>query len=398
MRIPQELINAIIGEFDLSEKFDSLSKTTLESCALVSRSCVRLCQARLFARISVYDYEQNPTVLSQQLSAALASSPHLAGYIRTLNLYYTQDSDETEFVSRILCAVTALHTLILEASYFKDSFPIDAATLAVFALPSLRRIQLFQYQFANAYELQSLLSRSAFLEDLKLSQVDFRGDEEDGLDADPAASPVLENNSSKVVLRSLALDVMEPVDVDMMLESFTTVDITHLHSLSLSVSPITGLLHANAGSLQTIKIGHVPLTFENSDYQDEIDIDILACENQLSVLNFETEDLESVLFALPLFGDLANLKVLKTVRIVMSESLDADVSHEDPQWAQLDARLAQIRSVGVVEVRIYACFDSKTNRMDAEDVERVMKCLPLVLHNGMLSLHLCSNLEFSSDM
>ncbi|KAJ7697663.1 hypothetical protein B0H17DRAFT_1177608 [Mycena rosella] len=341
MRIPQELIDAIIAEFD--EQFDAETKATLQACALVARSFVRVSQTQLFSRISVYDYDQNPTILSQQLAELLARAPHLAGYIRTLDLYYNRNTPEAQFVSRIFCAVTQVHTLILTSS-FKEPFPIDTSILAVFALPSLRRVELIQYRFANVQELGSLLRRSRFLQDLSLCEVDFSGDECAGRAPSTDESASSSSSSSRVVLKALTLVKMEPIDVEMMLEldSFTTVDINHLHSLSFTESPVTGLLRANAGSIQTVKIGNTFRSFENSNYEDEIDRGMLACDNQLSSLDFETEDLESVLIALPLFGDLTYLKALKTIRIALSEPLRED-AHEAEQWAELDALLAQCR-------------------------------------------------------
>ncbi|KAJ6583067.1 hypothetical protein DFH09DRAFT_1145235 [Mycena vulgaris] len=397
MRIPEELIDAIIGEFDLSENYDSQTQITLQSCALVARSFVRLCQTRLFARISVYDYGQNPTILSHQLATLLESSPHLAAYIRTLDLYHSSDGAETEFVSRILCAVTELHTLILTCTSYKEAFPIDASTLAVFACPSLRRVELLQYRFANVLELQMLLSRSLSLRELSLDEIDFNGDEYGEASTDHA-SAVEDASSNTVVLKSLALSKMEPLDVELMLESFTTVDITHLQSLSFFVSPITGLLRVNAASLQTVKIGYPCVNFENSDYAEEMDPNILA-DNQLASLDFESDDLESVLTALPLFGDLANLKALKTIRIALSDNLISDVSGDafsgDAQWRELDALLAQVRSVGVVEVSIYANVEPETgaNRVDPGEGEVVRKGFPLVSENGSLRLHVYPNAD-----
>ncbi|KAJ7204859.1 hypothetical protein B0H12DRAFT_1160856 [Mycena haematopus] len=57
--LPQELIDEIIGTFDLSEQYDPQIARTLKSCALVARSFVRQSQACLFAYISAWDYEVN---------------------------------------------------------------------------------------------------------------------------------------------------------------------------------------------------------------------------------------------------------------------------------------------------------------------------------------------------
>jgi hypothetical protein len=124
---------------------------------------------------------------------------------------------------------------------------------------------------------------------------------------------------------------------------------------------------------------------ENSNYQDEIDPGILACENHLHSLDFETDMFESVLIGLPLFGDLVNLKGLKTIRIALWDELKEDLPSDGvEQWAELNAILAQTRNVNI---KIYACFDLETNRMDQREVEVVKKWLPSVSGSGRLQVY-----------
>ncbi|KAJ7134929.1 hypothetical protein C8R43DRAFT_1021509 [Mycena crocata] len=398
MRVPQELIDAIIGELDASEERDEETKKALESCALVSRSFVQLCQMRLFASISVHDYEQDQSILSQQLSTVLSSSPHLASYIRSLDLYYNLYDDEDEgaaFVAHILSNVTKLNRLIL-TSAGKDPFPINSATVSVFSLPSLRRVELYDYRFSNVFEIHSLLTRSVSLKCLTLHRVDFTGDD----NHEPHRYSVARvddiagaHTARHVVLESLTLIKMEPLDVEEMLNSFTTVDVQHLQSLYFIQSPISGFLKANAGSIKKLKMEETVNNFETSDYVDEVYPNILACNNHLSLLELKDADLEPVLDAISFLGDLSNLRVLKTISITLVEYLDTEfVDYEQPEWAALDAILRQLPGV---EINIYACFDPETDRLDSNDIEVLKKSLPSV--SGGNSLHIYSNADGNSE-
>jgi hypothetical protein len=263
MEIPQELIDAIIDEFPLqldsiSDLPDPETKRTLQSCALVSRSFLQRCQMRLFSRISVWDsYLPTFPLACQRLAAVLSSSPHLAGYIQTLELVYdVDDSVLVEFVPRILSAVTAIETLQLVRHGDADMRhfpPFDSSTIAVFSLPSLRRLELCAWWFRNPLELQALLNLSTSLQELTLHNVSFWEVENDSENSPSAAQRNI--SSQELVLQSVCLVCIEPDVVEMMLESFITVDIKHLKSLSLFDSPPNGLLRANAGSLQKLRIG-----------------------------------------------------------------------------------------------------------------------------------------------
>ncbi|KAJ7030357.1 hypothetical protein C8F04DRAFT_1236497, partial [Mycena alexandri] len=86
MRLPQELLDEIIGHLDLSRKFDRETSQTLMSCALVSRALARPSQMALFYRISTWDNFEDDLQFCFNLLALLSSSPHLADYIRTLDV------------------------------------------------------------------------------------------------------------------------------------------------------------------------------------------------------------------------------------------------------------------------------------------------------------------------
>ncbi|KAF7371266.1 hypothetical protein MSAN_00762400 [Mycena sanguinolenta] len=111
-------------------------------------------------------------VLSQRLSALLSRSPHLADHIRTLNLYYNATTTEANFIPQILAAVTGLTGLTL-SEFLCGFFPMDPLTIAPFSLPSLRRVELNRYQFQNAFDLESLLSKAKCLKELTLKGIRF---------------------------------------------------------------------------------------------------------------------------------------------------------------------------------------------------------------------------------
>ncbi|KAJ6557853.1 hypothetical protein B0H19DRAFT_1148783 [Mycena capillaripes] len=298
MEIPQELIDAIIDEFPLrldsdSDLPDPETKRTLQSCALVSRPFLQRCQMHIFSRISVWDsYLPTFPLACQRLAAVLSSSPHLAGYIQTLELVYNaDDSLLVEFVPRILSAVTAVDTLQLSCDMW-DHFPFDSSMITVFSLPSLRRLALCGWELRNPLELQSLLNLSASLQELTLQRVSFT-EVENNSENSPAVAQ--RNISSSIdqglVLESLRLVCIEPHIVEMMLESFTAMDIKHLKSLSFlstSLSPLNGFLRANAGSLQKLRISDISLR----DFEYRIDPDILTSANYLSSIEFEESYLE----------------------------------------------------------------------------------------------------------
>jgi hypothetical protein len=213
----------------------------------------------LFARTCVRDPGENTslpkhqsipgTIKSQWLAGLLSTSPHITSYIRTLDLYYDPAGIEAKFVSTILGAATALHTLIL-AGHSHVPFSMSPSIVGVFSLPSLRRVELCGYHFDDPPELECLLRKAKGLQDLTLRAVYFRK-----YVRPTAVGDIIINAPSGVALEKLTLVEVERQDVDSMLDLFTTVDIRYLKSLSLIDTDITRLLHANAQSLQILKLG-----------------------------------------------------------------------------------------------------------------------------------------------
>ncbi|KAJ7030360.1 hypothetical protein C8F04DRAFT_731409 [Mycena alexandri] len=172
MRLPQELLDEIIGHLDLSKKFDRETSETLMSCALVSRALTRPSQMALFHRICAWDYFIDGLQFCDHLSALLSSSPHVADYIRTLDVGIPYNG--VNLTLHILSAVTRLHTLIMRDS-FDTLLPRDSP---VFAFTTLRRFELRYFELQSPQELQSVLLKAVSLEELVLSDISFRNKHE----------------------------------------------------------------------------------------------------------------------------------------------------------------------------------------------------------------------------
>ncbi|KAF8210762.1 hypothetical protein K438DRAFT_2011308 [Mycena galopus ATCC 62051] len=385
MKIPPELIDKIISEFDLSEEYDRTIADTLKSCALVAITFVRHCQKRQFAKISVRDYERitghrdeglsfsphiGSIMLSQRLSFLLSCSPRIADYVRTLDLCYNASTTEANFMPQILSAVTvALDTLIL-TDHFCGSFPDDPDTISVFSLPSLRRVELCRYQFANPSKLESLLSKAKCLKEFTLRAINFEQDF-DSVDND-VGGPQKVDRATEVKLEKLSVVELTSLVINSMLNSFTTADIRQLKALAIHNSPFVSLLRANTPSIQKLKIKKAHAMSYASDVPNPR---MMAGKNYLDHLDLEVNEIDAVVTLIPLLGDLENLTALKIIRITLNCSLNRDgISEDEEEWEQLDALLKRLCSG--VQVEIHATFDLLD--IDTDYVDAVKKQLPLL--------------------
>ncbi|KAJ7204855.1 hypothetical protein B0H12DRAFT_1330521 [Mycena haematopus] len=397
MRVPQELMDEIIGTLDLSQEYDPQIAEALKSCALVAHSFVRHSQARLFAKISVRDYDRHTSrrnealsssphissiMLSQKLSALLSRSPHLATYIRTLDLCYNATTTEANFMPQILSAVTALTGLTL-TDHFCGYFPSDLSTRGAFSLSSLQSVELCRYQFRNALELESLLSKAKCLKELTLRAIDF--DDLDPIDIEAVLSREI-NSTSAVKLQSLSLVSLNSYVVHAMLDSFTTVDIRHLKTLSIRNGPAVAFLRANAHSIQTLNLEnqHANISFDS----DVLDPRMMEGGTHLTYIHLELKEIFSLLLLVPTLGDLENLTALKTMRITLGCCIDADDLSVHDEWEQLDALLHPLPSA--VQVEIYADLSSFAIPIGVDAVKRR---LPLLSNRGTLQVGHSSHCE-----
>ncbi|KAJ7866384.1 hypothetical protein B0H14DRAFT_3593879 [Mycena olivaceomarginata] len=113
----------------------------------------------------------------------------------------------------------------------------------------------------------------------------------------------------------------------------------------------------------------------------EIDPDILTSANYLSSIELEGYSMETIL---PLLGNLANLKALTRIQIVLSRYFyenqrEAGVQH----WAEVDAFLVRAHSA---EVHIYGSYENQDG-MGPQNVGDVKKWLPLVSSSGRLHVY-----------
>ncbi|KAJ6609056.1 hypothetical protein B0H10DRAFT_509754 [Mycena sp. CBHHK59/15] len=366
MKIPQELINIIINEIQLSgerEPFiiyrdeSALLLETLRSCALVARAFVQPAQLRLFSAVGVDD---DPPGSSAQFSAHLKACPHLASYVRHLHVLYSWLSYEP--VAHILSSLPNLEELdIYPLSdkwqyYVWIGYPAHLLTsfLRAFSLPNLRRVSMALHIFTDAVELHSLLVNAVRLKVLGLRYIKFQNAT---LHVTAAISA-----TPRVVLDSLELRDLDAEAVDSMMHSFTTIDITHLQSLELLDTPITALLRANAGTLQQIKVLSDSSESHVRHSSEPVDSDILAGDNKLRSIHLHATNSPALDTLIRLFGNLDNLKVLQTMMLAVSRNIRAT---DQPIWRNVDAALSRLGDT-LKEVKVYV-YKSKGQRGQQAD-------------------------------
>ncbi|KAJ6487602.1 hypothetical protein C8R45DRAFT_252446 [Mycena sanguinolenta] len=415
--VPIELIYEVIDQLPLPNLLEdpeatySESRRTLRFCALVSRSFARPSQMRLFSLTSVKGKD------IQSLYAVLSSSPHLRGYIRTLHLRSrlgSSPSDLLYWVLKIFDATEAVDTLIMDSGIAynrvpSDHLPFDSTIPLLSRLPSLRCLQLISYRLRNPFELQSLLTTSASLRELKIQAIYF--------DEDDYQLPIVESGQG-LQLESLSLAVTSPREVDAMLHRFTMVDIEHVKSLSTDYS-VAGsrLLRANAGSLRDLTINMPWCGFR--DEENRIWPEVLACAG-LTTLTLTADILKQVLAVLPLFGNFGRMSALKTIRIVLWDLLPAPGRPRTtprprpppfpsfdqlPQWAQPRDRWMQagiassftkphhwaeldrlLTQTSITGVEVYVGFGPRATRRPVDVVKVVKNRLPSLSSGGRLQV------------
>jgi hypothetical protein len=199
--------------------------------------------------------------------------------------------------------------------------------------------------FANASELELLLSHATGLKTLTLGNIHFEN---------PSVRRVDVPHEVRVVLESFELELETDV-VDAMLSGFSTVDIKHLKSLIIhSSSPITPLLRENAQTIQKVRITSSYRLFncpsvsfalltrtENTDVRasEPPDPDILKGNQTLHLIEI-TEHRFWMASALRKFGHLGHLKALKTMFLDFTDSWRVG-SLNAADWTELDAILSQ---------------------------------------------------------
>ncbi|KAK6966379.1 hypothetical protein R3P38DRAFT_2816381 [Favolaschia claudopus] len=358
---------------------------------------------RLFSKISLTDHEGHtrtwdevPTVGRiasvqplRNLYAILQNSTHLSTYITTVNLFFRTDEEEN-LVLGILSSTTSLDTLIL-GGYLLRPFPINATTLSIFSHPTLRCVDLRNSQFTDENALELLLSHAIGLKELILRNLYIFND----LDADGDANAqetVRHSGRNRIRLESLTLaGFAEP---ERILQTFSTVDIKHLLSLSIFDGPSTAFIRANAASLQRLSVGQahggigesVQQFFVNLHTQPMFNKATAAYSSRLTqcllsnqYLDLEANDICGFVSFIGCLGHLDNLSALKTVRVIFHQALDQGyvVANDDDYWASVDEDLHELRSDVVVQIHGARATDCDCEPEDRLTVDMVKSALRL---------------------
>ncbi|KAJ6579934.1 hypothetical protein DFH09DRAFT_1444196 [Mycena vulgaris] len=316
VKLPQELIDAIIDEFDpsLTEKNQRRvfpDRETLRSCALVAHVFVGPSQAKLFSTVNLFCLGclKAPEERSRLFSKLLSSKPHIRFYVRTLQLSYRCTG--STFVGRILSSLPNLASLSLRPSFddlLDNIYPpfsthLRDSILAVFSTTSLRRLELRDHQFNTAQELQHILENGRGLKELMLVHIQFA-------DVSPRPSGV-HQGPSNVAIESLQIFQTQPDVIEAILNAFTAVDITHLRSLSCD-RYYKPLLQANAHSIHELTLEVTTLDIVEPEPLDQI----LPTNSSLHTLNLKLDYIYVPVFFIDhCLGNLARLKALKRVSI-----------------------------------------------------------------------------------
>ncbi|KAJ6451310.1 hypothetical protein C8R45DRAFT_946317 [Mycena sanguinolenta] len=393
INIPPELVGEIVNSFDLSEEYDFEVADALKSCALIARSFVRPCQTRLFAVVSFRHYENtgrrdalpsprhiSSTILSRRLLALLSGSPHIAPYIRTLDLCYNSNAAEAEFVPRILSTLRALHTLVL-TDHFNPDETLKPSAFDVFSLPRLRRVELCQYKLHNVSDLDSLLSQAKGLKELTVRGIRFnryrsRNQVNMGIPRELRRKSTVRTQVEDLTLVELDMFALKSV-----LECCYTVDIEHLKSLSIiDGRPATGFSRAKSHSAPKLKIGRSSST--TTWPCDVPGLGMIPGDHYLNGINFEVNELGSILKLVPLLGDLRNLTAWEIMEITLHHTLNA---REMDKWEQLDGLLEPLPSA--IQVHICVAFDFQAQGIHPRDVEAIKARLPVLSNRRTLHVH-----------
>ncbi|KAJ6557819.1 hypothetical protein B0H19DRAFT_121613 [Mycena capillaripes] len=329
-RLPQELIDAIIDEFDISLTDATnprvfADRKTLRSCALASHAFVRPSQRKLFSTVNTRDtFYKGPDGRCRLFAKLLCFAPHVGKYVKNLILGYRPA--RSTCLAQILSSLPNLETISLHPrcdyrqshcqlpAYHRDSF------LGVFSLSSLRRLKLQDHEFSTALELQSVLSNSINLEELVLHDVKFS----------TLSAPANRSELPRVVLKSLEVFNVPTAHVEVMLDSFSIVDLRHLRSLR-SDHYHKSLFETNAHSIQDLTViieGH------SGSFPDTIPL-----PTGLRSLHLKTCHYHMITSTIRRLGDLAAVKTLKRVSITV-----AGAGETAAYWSESGPLLAEVGS------------------------------------------------------
>ncbi|KAJ7060899.1 hypothetical protein C8F01DRAFT_177148 [Mycena amicta] len=259
MHLPQELLESIVDQIAPLHEWPSSvfsneeDLKTLHTCSLVSRAFVRSCQLRLFAGIGFRDphFGSEPHSSYTLFSDLISRSPHISAYVRHLHVvYHLADAVP---LANILCTVTNLRSINLypvgTPIFLWDAHPtaLKEAFYTALSRPTLSRINMVQYKFADAAQLHGLLRNAVGLKQLEMLYIRFEGHDFDSEAAD--LRPDL-----PIVLDSLLLRDFSATDLASIQRAFTSFDLAHLRTIHAMGTPITALLCENAATLREVEV------------------------------------------------------------------------------------------------------------------------------------------------
>ncbi|KAJ7277693.1 hypothetical protein C8J57DRAFT_1465652 [Mycena rebaudengoi] len=383
MRVPQEIVDAIIDRLSLIDSEDDEREVrvgALKACSLTCRSFLPRSQMHLLAAIQCSRRSHyNNLLLFDRL---LVESPHIGPlYVRHFRLDGVPGDFPDEVVTdsilstRILSLLPNLTRLDLVSASGARQTGFPTAVEGALSLMSLRTLHLSRLSFADASALDSLLSHARALQVLSLRSIFFHHHPVDR--TGPSSRGVA------VALASLQLRSVHKHEVDAMLAAFSAVDIRHLLSLEVrSMSSAGSLLAANAHTIQRVQFDFISDTVEGASE----DPDILAGNTSLSSIEViePNGDMPNTLVA---FGNLRHLTALKTISLHFNDGLD-DFPLGTVRGGTLDAILAQAGD-SLEDVRIYAFADKR--RKSLPELAAVRSWLPSVA--GRISIHFPSQMR-----
>ncbi|KAJ7625280.1 hypothetical protein DFH06DRAFT_1229035 [Mycena polygramma] len=340
MELPLEIIESIIDAvasgidedpWMLDRSPDTLA--TLRSCALVARSLLCRSQIHIFFGIALCGQERIPP---SRLSTVLTESPHLASYVRALHFgssFYIEDPMAAS-VAHILSSVTNLERLAIfpGPNWMLES--VRDAFLLGFALPHLRHLSFMGFYFADLFALQERLAACPSLKSFMMHTITFTSDTD--LTQRTKASP-------RLVLDTLHLWYFDQETIQLMLDTFTAVDITHLRWLLLRTGPVESLLSANAATVQRLD-----LIIEDDDITG-VPAHALAHTHALQTLKLAIHSLSALNVLVRQLGPLTHLKDLHTISVNVTQW-----NTTPAEWRELDGLLDT--APALVEVNVYSGF------------------------------------------
>ncbi|KAJ7266708.1 hypothetical protein C8J57DRAFT_376780 [Mycena rebaudengoi] len=391
LQVPQDIVDAIIDNFAMShDEIISLPRywhepddaDSLRACSFTSRSFLHRSRMHLFAAFSCIWFSD-----FSHFDRLLTESPHIGElYVKYFTLEigdYKAPLAEGVVLPRILSRLPRLtHVSLNYISTYGDWPPLFKASIrATLSLHCLRSLCLYSMDFANASELELLLSHATGLKALTLGHITF----------DNPSVCHIDRHEVHVFLESLELE-LEVGEVDAIVSGFSTVDIKHLKSLVTKISPIIPLLKANAQTIQKVQaslprgpfnspslsLSHCLTGTNNTDMMEPPNPDILKGNQTLHLIEI-TAYCSVIVSILQQFGHLGHLKALKTISLDFMDDAEDGSPSTKVDWTKLDTILSP--AVDVLEdIHIHTKYPL--------DVGLIRSLLPSVGEKTAVHIHL----------